>query len=120
MYKLLMLFMLLVLSFGLTGCNDGGNQNTYELGQTIVLTLESNATTGYGWQLAGPVDGKVVEFVSDNYIVSQTNLVGVGGVEEWAFKAIGKGKTKIKLKYVRPWEKNQAPVKKDVFNIYVK
>ncbi len=118
MYKFLLFSLLLI--FFTAGCNGGGEQNIYDLGQTIVLTLESNATTGYSWQLADPIDTKVVELISDNYLAPQTGLVGAGGVEEWTFKAIGKGKAKIKLEYVRPWEKDQAPVETQTFTLRVR
>ncbi len=117
MYKFLLFFILI---FFVAGCNGGGEQNVYDIGQTIVLTLESNATTGYSWQLTDPVDSKVVKFISDNYVAPESNLVGAGGVEEWTFKAVGKGKTKIKLEYVRPWEKGQESVKKQSFDICVR
>jgi len=115
----LLLFVFLILICGFTGCDDNADQNVYDLGQTIVLTLESNATTGYGWQLADPIDPKIIKFISSQYIAPKTELVGAGGKEEWAFETVGKGSAKIELKYVRPWEKDQAPVKTKTFILCV-
>ena len=79
-------------------------------GNSFSIKIESNPTTGYSWQLASPVYGKLVRHVSNKYYPAKTGLVGSGGVEIWTFKAIKRGNTRIKFKYVRPWEKGIAPV----------
>jgi predicted secreted protein len=85
----------------------------------FTLTLESNRTTGYQWQLAKPPDEKIIRLIRNEYRIPKTRLVGAGGKEVWTFKAVGKGKTEIFLKYVRPWEKNVPPVREAVFVIVV-
>ena len=84
---------------------------TAELGTQFALLLESNPTTGYGWQLAEPLDESLVILVSKEYEQSKEStasegeeMVGVGGEDVWTFRAVGEGKTEISLKYVRSWE----------------
>lgn len=83
-------------------------------GQEFSISLESNRTTGYGWQLANPLDETVVTSVKNEYREARqtpgaTPMVGVGGKEVWTFRAVKAGKTTIEFKYVRPWEKDQPP-----------
>ncbi|MDZ4164856.1 MAG: protease inhibitor I42 family protein [Smithellaceae bacterium] len=81
------------------------------LGEEFTIVLASNATTGYGWSLARPLDETVIRLIGSVYRVPETNpaVVGAGGKEIWTFSAVGKGKTEIFLKYVRPWEKDTPP-----------
>jgi inhibitor of cysteine peptidase len=79
---------------------------TAAVGQELTVTLASNPTTGYHWELAVPLDEAIVKLVASEYKPPQTTLVGAGGQEIWTFRAIGRGETVISLKYVRPWEKD--------------
>lgn len=89
-------------------------------GCRFAVRMQSNPTTGYGWQLAKPLDEKIVVLVTNDYIHPDTPLVGAGGNEVWVFKAIGRGQVEIALKYVRPWEKDQPPAETNVFKLIVK
>lgn len=114
----------------LTGCHAEQPQSTKaadnsgaietKVGETFIIKLESNPTTGYLWRLAEPAP-KIVEKVSNVYKATDTQgkIVGSGGIEEWTFKAIAKGKVTITFEYVRPWEKDVAPVKKEAYEINV-
>lgn len=91
-----------------------------ELCKDFTITLESNKTTGFGWDIATPIDEKIIKFMSCEYIAAQTGLVGSGGREIWSFRAVCHGKTNISFKYIRPWEKDVPPAKNLTFNIVVK
>ena len=91
-------------------------------GESFIISLEANHTTGYLWQLASPLDKNIIEPVDVHYITRQdTGLVimGEAGRERWVFKAVGPGETEISLKYVRPWEKDRAPEKEETFRVRV-
>lgn len=87
---------------------------TTKVGNNFKIELKSNATTGYQWRLAKPVDDKI-QFLSSDYIAPNTNLMGAGGKEIWTFKAVKKGETKICFEYARPWEN----VKPEVSYTYI-
>jgi len=93
-----------------------------EVGQEFSITLESNPTTGYQWQLAKPLDEAILQLVGSEFEASETKpeLVGVGGEEVWTFKAVGRGQTEVALKYVRVWEKDVPPVEENTSIIIVK
>lgn len=92
---------------------------TATTGTEFSFTLASNPTTGYHWELASPLDQKLLTLVTNEYVRPNTRLVGAGGNEVWKFKAISEGKTQIDLKYVRPWEKDVKPVQATNFVVVI-
>jgi len=90
------------------------------VGKEFVITLDANATTGYDWQLAQPIDDSLVSFVSSKYVPDNTGLVGSGGKSVWTFRALGTGKTHVAFKYIRPWEKDVPPVKEATFMVDIR
>jgi len=96
-----------------------GNIET-KVGQSFIIILPSNITTGYSWRLAEP-QPKILEMVSKKYKTPEEtgNIVGAAGKEEWIFRAIEKGTASLLFEYVRPWEKDQPPDSKAAFVILV-
>lgn len=88
-------------------------------GDQFTITLDSNHTTGYGWQLSGKPNAKIVQSLKNAYNEPAQPMPGRGGTETWTFKAVGKGTTSITLVYVRPWEKNVAPAKTQKLSVTV-
>ena len=90
------------------------------VGKNFVITLGSNPTTGYQWQLASPLEEAILKLVSSKYVPDKPQRIGSGGKEAWTFKAIGKGKVTLVFHYVRPWEKGVPPVKQATFAVTVR
>lgn len=90
------------------------------VGTDFSITLESNRTTGYEWQIAESLHKDMLQLAGSEYIRDKTSLVGAGGKEVWTFKALKAGEAAISFKYVRPWERDIFPVKQEVFVIIVK
>jgi len=93
-----------------------GKQVELSVGQSLVVTLASNATTGYSWALVQNSDDSVLSKTGNEYVAPQTTLIGAGGKEEWTFKALKKGTSTISMGYSRPWE-STPPV--ETFNLTV-
>jgi inhibitor of cysteine peptidase len=89
-------------------------------GEEFIITLKSNRTTGYGWQIDRPLEGDKIEQKGLRYTPYDTGLAGSGGEEEWTFKAVRPGRSKIYFKYVRPWEKDKPPAEQKTFNVEIK
>ena len=89
-------------------------------GQHFTLVLDSNATTGYLWEIISPKESTIIRLVGSEYRKLQTGLIGAGGKEVWIFEATGKGKTEIIFKYIRPWEKDVPPAKTVTFKVNIK
>ncbi|KAJ5072132.1 inhibitor of cysteine peptidase [Anaeramoeba ignava] len=80
-----------------------GNEIEVSKGDILKITLKSNQTTGFKWEVA-EVDGAIFEQQRSEYIAPNTNLVGAGGVHEFEYKVIGEsGSHNLKLQYKRPW-----------------
>ena len=90
------------------------------VGQEFKITLPANATTGYQWVLDQPPDEKLVRVLKSNYKRSDSKLMGAGGKMTWTFKALAAGKTEMKLKYARPWEKNEPPAQATNYVVIIK
>lgn len=102
------------------GFSDPAVPVRVEAGKDFSLVLESNPTTGYGWELASPPDEAVARFSGKGYRASAPGRMGSGGAETWTFRAQGKGLTVIFLRYVRPWEKGVEPIRQVAFVILVR
>lgn len=102
------------------GFSDPAIPVTVKPGQEFSLTLDSNRTTGFGWALDRPVDGRVVKQVGADYRNPSTKAVGAGGADILKFRAVGKGKTVVSLRYARPWDKSVEPARKAAFVVIVR
>jgi len=114
-------------SASLSGSNNlnvddsySGKQVELSVGQTLVVTLASNVTTGYSWSLTENSDGTVLNKTGNEYISPQTTLIGAGGKEEWTFKALKKGNSTISMVYSRPWETDTPPAQTFDLTVVVK
>jgi len=97
-----------------------GKQVELSVGQSLVVTLASNVTTGYSWSLTENSDDSVLSNTGNEYIAPQTTLVGAGGKEEWTFKALKKGNSTISMVYSRPWETDTPPAQTFDLTVVVK
>ena len=83
------------------GEQKDGEHAKAHVGDTLVVTLGANQSTGYSWKVAA-VNRGVLRFDSSGYVpAAHAPLVaGAGGVAVLIFKVVGRGKTTLKLNYV--------------------
>ena len=91
----------------LTGA-DNGRSLRVAPATPIVLTLPSNASTGYRWHILAPLDKAVLRLVAHSYRPSASTLIGAAGTEIWRFQAVGKGKLTVRLGYFRSFAPTQV------------
>ena len=91
---------------------QSGQKAALSVGDTLNLLLSANATTGYAWAIT-KIDSTILQQEEAKYYADQAapNVVGSGGNQWFAFKAIGQGSTLLKLVYKRPWEAIPLQVK---------
>jgi len=92
---------------------DDGGQVELVLGQMLVVTLESNPTTGYCWELVEEQGSILKQMGKAEFIPSDTGeppLVGAGGWEIFRFRAVSTGQMNLQLVYHRPWEGRVPPL----------
>ena len=101
---------------------DTVEEKTAELkvGETQVLELNGNPTTGFSWMLAEslPADSPVSVVISYESAASRKPLCGRGGVFKVRYTGVKPGETTVVLMYARPWEKDAYPSTK--INLTVK
>lgn len=85
---------------------------TMRKGQELILTLPSNPSTGYRWDITKQShllqQRKIGVYSADK---SDPLVVGGGGKITWDFEAVERGKDQLELVYHRPWEKDTKPAK---------
>lgn len=80
---------------------DAGSALTLHPGDEVVVTLESNVTTGFAWTLDTRPASEILDVVHSEYVAPETDLVGAGGEEIWRFVATGEGTTELEMRYAR-------------------
>jgi predicted secreted protein len=78
--------------------------------EQFYITLSSNPSTGYAWQVASVSNPDMVRFVDSQYIRPESELVGAPGKQVLTFNALKEGSATIQLEYVRPFERGVPPV----------
>jgi len=99
-----------------------GKEVEVAVGGSLIVTLESNPTTGFKWELIEVTDQAVLELVESKYepgkeACQEPPVPGAGGTEIWSFKALKKGVTTLSMEYSQPWEGGMKAAK--AFNLTV-
>jgi inhibitor of cysteine peptidase len=97
--------------------SSSGKQIDIAIGGTLTVTLDSNQTTGFSWELKEIGDTNILQKMDSKYVAPTSNMVGAGGKEVWNFKALKGGTTTLSMDYSQPWAGGQKDVKS--FNLTV-
>ena len=85
--------------------SSSGKQVEIAAGGTLTVTLESNQTTGFQWELKSVGDPSVLQSQGGTYEApGDTGTVGAGGEEVWTFKALKPGTSSLSMEYSQPWD----------------
>jgi predicted secreted protein len=111
-------------SDGSSGGSTGGSAKVYgpgdsisvEAGDTFVIALSANPTTGYSWSAAANPNAR---YDSSKQVTSST-LPGAGGTQQLTFTATAAGTSILVLSYARPFEPGVPPVQTESFPLTVK
>ena len=94
---------------------------TLKKGQTHIIELPSNPTTGFSWYLKDKLPVKsIVGIQKTGYEPEKTGLVGSGGTQFWNIRARRQGTIHVTFEYKRPWEKGTEPAETKEFVIEIK
>jgi predicted secreted protein len=77
---------------------------TVRVGATVVLSLESNPTTGYDWAIEG-IDETTCTLTYDGYFAAPAppGMVGTGGTHLFEIFGLSPGELDLTFAYRRPW-----------------
>lgn len=91
------------------------------VGETVVVKVEANASTGYGWIVDQAAAAGTLEQAGEpSMALSNPGLVGGGGTQTWRFRAVAKGQGELRMDYRRAWEKDVPPVRSLAWKIEVR
>ncbi len=99
------------------GAADDGRQIELGEGQVLVISLESNPSTGYGWEVE-EIDKAILRQMGKTEFEAESHLLGAPAKQILRFEAVAAGQTPLRLVYRRPWEKGVAPAR--TFSLQVK
>lgn len=130
MTRLGLLAAVLALALAASACAEpptpvytSANQNIEAgAGQRFIISLESNPTTGYNWELT-PDNSGTYQLLGKEYTQDPASkgLVGAGGTQTFTFQGVKAGKGSIRLTYRRSWMPPDQPGDKVLtFTITVK
>ncbi|MDY7018579.1 MAG: protease inhibitor I42 family protein [Chloroflexota bacterium] len=127
--KLVPICVIIAISLCLFGCSSApksvsvdasydGKEVELGVGDSLLVTLESNSTTGFSWELAKISDETVLKQIHQKYEGPGSGAPpGAGGQEVWTFKAFKDGTSSISMEYSRPWEGGEKAA--ETFNLTV-
>jgi inhibitor of cysteine peptidase len=89
--------------------SDNGKTFELSLGQSFLIQLNENPTTGYRWEVS-KTDADLVKLTEDKYLQNFDSATGGGGVRIFTFTANSVGEDQIQLKHRRFWEKDELAI----------
>jgi len=95
-------------------------ENRLRRGQILAIELDSNASTGYAWEIVE--DGSPVlepAPVPASAKPAVAPMPGAGGTSRWRFRAAQAGTANLRLVYRRSWEKDVEPVRTASYRVRV-
>jgi inhibitor of cysteine peptidase len=98
---------------GLTQSSNGSTVQAHE-GDTLVLELPENPTTGYRWNLTS--HDEILRLSGDSFQPSGSQGAGGGGIRTLRFIIGHSGDTELGLALVRPWQPDSP---RETFSIHV-
>ena len=87
--------------------DDSGSTLELEVGDTFVVNLHGNPSTGFAW-LIEDYNETMVFMTDEGYTENSSSRVGAGGEFTFEFEATRAGETDIELRYRRSWEDKPA------------
>jgi inhibitor of cysteine peptidase len=101
------------------GEQDAGKTIELKTGDTLVVSLDGNITTGFNW-IPAPQNPALLEKVGDTEVAPVDDKLGAPSKIVLQFKANAKGQAILHLDYKRSWEENTAPEKTFDVTVVVK
>jgi inhibitor of cysteine peptidase len=97
--------------------NDNGKTVEARVGDSVVIELQENPTTGYVWTLEVK-DGTGIVYVNKpRYIAANNSGIGGGGMRTFLVNVQSAGIVTIDIKLRHPWEPESTAI--DRFNVVI-
>ena len=90
---------------------DNGRDIDLNAGETLIVRLPSNPSTGYNWIVAGEPSPLELQKSTFQKKSSNSKVVGASGTSVFRLSASSSGISNLTLVYRRSWEYNTPPMK---------
>lgn len=99
-------------SIEITPATQTGTTVEARVGDTVIVSLDANATTGYEWAFTA---GDTFTIVSSDYVPDPkpSGLLGSGGTQVVTLKVTKPGSSELTGTYARSWETTSPGAKPD-------
>jgi predicted secreted protein len=87
-------------------------------GNDFTITVKTNLSPDYHWEVAEALDSNIVQYVWKDHIPDEPGNQNSSGKDVWRFRAIAPGTTTITLGYYQGM--NETTQQKPVFTVVVK
>jgi inhibitor of cysteine peptidase len=79
--------------------------------EEAIVSLPSNPTTGYSWEMVAQGVDTAVVVVSKEFrtTAGASGSIGAGGLEHFRLRLLKAGRFTVTFVYQRPWKKDQEP-----------
>jgi len=101
------------------GPKQAGSTQRLAKGQQLQVTLPSNPSTGYRWDVDGALPAQLEQNGQPQF-ASDSTAIGAGGSEVWTFSAKASGQGALNMKYWRSFESTVPPVQTYSVTVVVK
>lgn len=98
---------------------DSSHSVKIRKGDTLLVRLEAQLSTRYGWQIA-KTDNTRLKSLGEPVVEPGKELAG--GIEHqvFRFRAMKTGSCALEMQYVRPWEKDKPPARMFMVKIRIR
>jgi inhibitor of cysteine peptidase len=96
---------------------DKGRNVELRKGDTLVVRLPENPTTGYRWSVEE--DGTILQLQSTHFDLTEGAGVGAGGWRTLTFRAEAAGTSKVQLRMWEHWEGDASVTERYVVTVQV-
>jgi len=101
------------------GQADAGKTIVANVGDSVVLSLPSNPSTGFSWAVTATT--RTLGYPTTRFVRGSSNAVGSGGTAKFTWKTANllspAGLHRVTVAYRRPWETNVAPAQTFTFTL---
>lgn len=88
--------------------SHGADPVSLRTGDTLLVRLRSNPSTGYAWTRTGAAPNEL-SLIDSTFTPPAGTAVGVPGQQQFRFLAAQPGRATLRLVYARPWESGAPP-----------
>lgn len=98
---------------------DSGKSIEVQSGDTIIVRLDENPTTGFQWAIDKSNDA-ILTLQDSDYVPAPDSRIGSGGQRVFTFKTQSAGAVDLQLKLWRQWEGDQSITDRFVVTLQIR